>query len=75
MKEDIYYFCTSCGHVHLRNSEIGKLHYGLSFKTQKQIKQMNDSEKGIESIGDVKLKKRSFSKTSKTKKSKSRTNS
>jgi hypothetical protein len=67
MKEDIYYYCTSCGHVHLRNSEIGKLHYGLSFKTQKEIKQMNESEKGIENIGDVKLKKRPFFR-SKTKK-------
>ena len=61
MKEDIYYYCTSCGHVHLRNSEIGRLHIGLSFKTQKQMKQMEESEKGIESMGDVKLKKRSFS--------------
>ena len=70
MKEDIYYYCTSCGHVHLRNSEIGRLHYGSSFKTQKQMKQMEESEKGIESIGDVKLKKRSFSnfKTKKHKK-------
>lgn len=72
MKEDIYYYCTSCGHVHLRNSEIGKLHSELSFKTQKQIKQMNDSEKGIESIGDIKLKKRSFSKMKKGKIKKSK---
>ena len=71
MKEDIYYYCTSCGHVHLRNSEIGRLHYGLSFKTQKQIKQMEESEKGIESIGDVKLKKR-FSRSSNFKTKKNR---
>lgn len=60
MKEDIYYYCTACGHVHLRNSEIGRLHYGQSFKTQMQMKQMKDAEKGIENIGDVKLKKKFF---------------
>jgi hypothetical protein len=60
MKENIYYFCTSCGHVHLRNSEIGKLHLEFSYKTQKNIQQMKDSSKGIESFGEVKLKKKIF---------------
>lgn len=59
--ENIYYFCTLCKHVHLRNSEIGKLHLEDSFKTQKQIKEMEDAKKGIDSIGDVKIKKKFFS--------------
>ena len=47
VKEDIYYYCTICKHIHLRNSEIGKLHIGDSFKTQKQKKEMDYAEKGI----------------------------
>ena len=58
--ESIYYFCTSCNHVHLRNSEIGKLHLEKSFKTQKQIKEMDDAKKGFENIGDIKIKKKFF---------------
>lgn len=50
----------SCKHVHLRNSEIGKLHLIDSFKTQKQIKEMDDAKKGFDNIGDVKLKKKFF---------------
>lgn len=73
MKETIYYFCTSCGHVHLRNSEIGKLHIEFSYKTQKQIKEMNEAKKGIANLGDVKLKKPRFeSKPKKVKKTKRR---
>jgi hypothetical protein len=59
-KEDIYYFCTTCKHVHLRNSEIGKLHLENSFKTQKQIKEMDDAKKGFDNVGDVKIKKKFF---------------
>jgi hypothetical protein len=58
--ENIYYFCTSCKHVHLRNSEIGKLHLANSFKTKKQIKEMEDAKKGFENIGDIKIKKKFF---------------
>ncbi len=47
VKEDIYYYCTKCGHVHLRNSELGKLHLAKSFKTQKQKKEMELVEKGM----------------------------
>ena len=46
--------------MHLRNSEIGKLHVENSFKTQKQIKEMDDAKKGFDNIGDIKLKKRFF---------------
>jgi hypothetical protein len=46
--------------VHLRNSEIGKLHLEKSFKTQKQIKEMDDAKKGLDNIGDVKIKKKFF---------------
>ena len=46
-KEDIYYYCTTCKHVHLRNSEIGKLHIGNSFKIQKQKIEMEDANKGL----------------------------
>ena len=56
-KENIYYFCTICGHVHLRNSEIGKLHIESSFKTQKQKKEMELAEKGM-GIVDYSLEKR-----------------
>jgi hypothetical protein len=31
-----------------------------SFKTQKQIKEMDDAKKGLDNIGDVKLKKKFF---------------
>jgi hypothetical protein len=54
-------------HVHLRNSEIGKLHLEDSFKTQKQIKEMDDAKKGIDSIGDVKIKKKFFTSSKKSK--------
>lgn len=66
--ENIYYFCTSCKHVHLRNSEIGKLHLEKSFKTRKQIKEMEDAKKGLDNIGDIRIKKKFFagSKESKT---------
>ncbi len=57
-KENIYYFCTSCGHVHLRNSEIGKLHIQNSYKTQKHKKEMEFADKGIENILDSKLEKK-----------------
>ena len=66
MKLEIYKFIfnymkqNSCKHVHLRNSEIGKLHLIDSFKTQKQIKEMDDAKKGFDNIGDVKLKKKFF---------------
>lgn len=56
-KEDIYYFCTICGHVHLRNSELGRLHIGSSFKTQKQKKEMELTEKGM-GIIDYRLERR-----------------
>lgn len=46
-KEDIYYYCTICRHVHLRNSEIGKLHTSDSFKIQKQKIEMEEAEKGL----------------------------
>lgn len=55
-KEDIYYFCTTCGHIHLRNSEIGKLHLGNSFKTQKDKKEMEFADKGL-GIMDYSLEK------------------
>lgn len=47
VKENKYYFCTSCGHVHLLNSEIGRLHIEDSFKVQKQKKEMELAEKGM----------------------------
>lgn len=47
VKENKYYFCTSCGHVHLLNSEIGRLHIEDSFKVQKQKKEMELVEKGM----------------------------
>lgn len=56
-KENIYYFCTICKHVHLRNSEIGKLHIGDSFKTQKDKKEMELAGKGMGAI-DYGLEKR-----------------
>lgn len=46
-KENRYYYCTLCGHVHLMNSEIGRLHIENSFKTQKQKKEMELAEKGM----------------------------
>ena len=56
-KENIYYFCTTCGHVHLRNSEIGQLHIGDSFKTKKDKKEMELAEKGMGMV-DIGLEKR-----------------
>jgi hypothetical protein len=56
-KENKYYYCTSCRHVHLVNSEIGKLHIGNSFKTKKQKKEMELAEKGMGMI-DYGLEKR-----------------
>lgn len=56
-KENKYYYCTLCGHVHLMNSEIGRLHIGNSFKTQKQKKEMELTEKGM-GIIDYGLEKR-----------------
>ncbi len=56
-KEDKYYYCTKCRHVHLLNSEIGKLHIGDSFKTQKQKKEMELVEKGMGMV-DYRLEKR-----------------
>lgn len=46
-KENKYYFCASCGHVHLLNSEIGKLHIENSFKVQKQKQEMELAGKGM----------------------------
>lgn len=46
-KEDIYYYCTECKHVHLRNSELGRLHLSNSFKIQQQSKEMELAEKGL----------------------------
>ena len=56
-KEDIYYYCTTCGHVHLRNSEIGKLHVNNSFKIQKQKIEMEDASKGLGAV-DTGLEKK-----------------
>ena len=56
-KENKYYYCTTCGHVHLLNSEIGKLHIGNSYKTQKQKKEMELAEKGMGMV-DYGLEKR-----------------
>lgn len=56
-KESRYYYCTSCGHVHLINSELGKLHIENSFKTQKQKQEMELAEKGM-GIIDYGLEKR-----------------
>lgn len=56
-KEDIYYYCTICEHVHLRNSEIGKLHINNSFKIQKQKMEMEDAKKGL-GIIDTGLEKK-----------------
>lgn len=56
-KEDIYYYCTVCRHVHLRNSEIGKLHIGNSFKIQKQKIEMEDTDKGLGAV-DAGLEKK-----------------
>lgn len=70
-KEDIYYFCTTCGHVHLRNSEIGKLHLESSYKTQKQKKEMEFAEKGMGMIDDrleKRIAEKKFKKFGKSKK-------
>ena len=56
-KENKYYYCTLCEHVHLLNSEIGKLYIGNSFETQKQKKEMELTEKGMEMV-DYGLEKR-----------------
>lgn len=56
-KEDIYYYCTVCGHIHLRNSEIGKLHISNSFKIQKQKIEMEDADKGL-GVVDTGLEKK-----------------
>ena len=56
-KENKYYYCTICGHVHLLNSEIGKLHIQNSFKIQKQKKEMELAEKGMGMV-DYGLEKR-----------------
>lgn len=56
-KENIYYYCTICGHVHLRNSEIGKLHIGNSFKIQKQKIEMEYADKGL-GVVDTGLEKK-----------------
>jgi len=64
-KENKYYFCTLCQHMHLANSEIGRLHIGDSYKIQKQKKEMEYAEKGLgmidfgleQSITKKKLKK------------------
>lgn len=57
IKENKYYYCMTCGHVHLLNSEIGRLHIGDSFKIQKQKKEMELAEKGM-GIVDYGLEKR-----------------
>ena len=56
-KENKYYYCTICEHIHLMNSEIGRLHIGNSFKTQKQKKEMELAEKGMGMV-DYGLEKR-----------------
>ncbi len=56
-KEDKYYYCTTCRHIHLVNSEIGRLHMENSAKIQGQKKEMELVEKGM-GIVDFGLEKR-----------------
>ncbi len=56
-KESKYYYCTSCRHIHLINSEIGRLHIGDSAKIQGQKKEMELVEKGM-GLVDFGLEKR-----------------
>jgi hypothetical protein len=46
-KESNYYYCTICRHIHLANSEIGRLHTENSAKIQGQKKEMELIEKGM----------------------------
>lgn len=61
--ESKYYYCTICGHIHLVNSEIGRLHIENSAKIQGQKKEMELVEKGM-GIVDFGLEKRIIQKKS-----------
>ncbi len=56
-KENKYYYCTTCRHIHLTNSEIGRLHMENSAKIQGQKKEMELVEKGM-GVVDFGLEKR-----------------
>lgn len=45
--ENKYYYCTMCRHIHLNNSEIGRMHMENSAKVQGQKKEMELVEKGM----------------------------